>query len=348
MRVETIVPLNDWRAVPDVAKAAESAGYDGIGTAEIANDPFTPLALAALATERIRLSTGIVVAFPRSPMVMAQIAWDLQQHSGGRFALGLGSQVKGHIVRRFGVPWASPVPRMREYVEALRAIWRTWEKREPLRYEGEHYRLTLMTPEFSPRPSGLPPVPVMVAAVGPDMIRMSGRVCDGVRLHGFCTRTYLEEVALPRIEEGLRDSSRDRSRFEIWGGGFIATGADEEAVRKALDEARTRVAFYGSTRTYARVFSVHGLEDLGAKLHRMSVEGKWKEMPEQVSDDVLGLFVASGTYDTISKRIDERFGGLVDVITLPFAPGTPEGVQREIIQDVKRVPSPFDSYRTDW
>ncbi len=220
MRVETIVPLNDWRAVPDVAKAAESAGYDGIGTAEIANDPFTPLALAALATERIRLSTGIVVAFPRSPMVMAQIAWDLQQHSGGRFALGLGSQVKGHIVRRFGVPWASPVPRMREYVEALRAIWRTWEKREPLRYEGEHYRLTLMTPEFSPRPSGLPPVPVMVAAVGPDMIRMSGRVCrESRRAFGTPPASVRssrsgEEVSSRPVRMKMRSRSRS-TRCEL-------------------------------------------------------------------------------------------------------------------------------------
>ena len=173
-------------------------------SAEIANDPFVPLAFAAVATQRIELSTGICVAFPRSPMVVAETSWDLHAQSGGRFRLGLGSQVKGHNERRFSVPWSAPVPRLREYVESLRAIWRCWEKQEPLRYEGEHYRFTLMTPEFSPPPSGLPAIPVSIAAVGPDMLKLAGRVCDGVRLHGFATRKYLEEVALPQIEAGLR------------------------------------------------------------------------------------------------------------------------------------------------
>jgi probable F420-dependent oxidoreductase len=348
MRVETILPLDDWRAAMDAAKAAEAAGYDGAGTAEMAHDPFTPLAFAALATERIQLSTGIVVAFPRSPTVLASSAWDLQTHSRGRFALGLGSQVKGHIERRFGLRWTSPVARMREYVGALRAIWRCWELGEPLHYEGDHYQLTLMTPEFSPRPSGLPPIPVSVAAVGPDMIRMAGRVCDGVRLHGFCTRRYLEEVAIPQIDEGLARSGRERARFEIWGGGFIATGPDEDAVRKAVEEIRYRVSFYGSTRSYRRVFELHGLEELTAKLHRLSVDGKWAEMPRQISDEVLGLFAAIGTYDRIAQQIEQRFGGLVDVVTLSVPGTTPEGLQRELIQDIRRIPSPFEGHATDW
>jgi probable F420-dependent oxidoreductase len=237
---------------------------------------------------------------------------------------------------------------MREYVQALRALWRCWEKREPLRFEGEHYRLTLMTPEFSPRPTGLPPVPVTIAAVGPDMLRMAGRVCDGVRLHGFCTRRYVEEVAMPRLSEGLSKAGRDRARFEIRGGGFIAAGADEEGVRRAREEIRYRVAFYGSTRTYRPVFELHDLEDLGAELHRLSVQGKWKEMPGAVSDDVLDLFLASGTYDTVVGRIEERFGGLVDVVTLVFPAGTPVGVQRELVEDVRKIPSPFSGHPTDW
>jgi probable F420-dependent oxidoreductase len=348
MHVETIIPLDDWRGAAEAAKQAEAVGFDGVGTAEIAHDPFTPLAFAALATERVRLSTGIAVAFPRSPTVLAHTCWDLQLHSGGRFELGLGSQVKGHIERRFGVAWTAPVARMREYVQALRALWRCWEKGEPLRFEGEHYRLTLMTPEFSPRPTGLPPVPVTIAAVGPDMLRMAGRVCDGVRLHGFCTRRYVEEVAMPRLSEGLSKAGRDRARFEIRGGGFIAAGADEEGVRRAREEIRYRVAFYGSTRTYRPVFELHDLEDLGAELHRLSVQGKWKEMPGAVSDDVLDLFLASGTYDTVVGRIEERFGGLVDVVTLVFPAGTPVGVQRELVEDVRKIPSPFSGHPTDW
>ncbi len=337
MRVETFIPLDDWRSVGEAARAAEDVGFDGVVSAEIAHDPFTSLAFAALATRRVRLSTGIAVAFPRSPLVTAQIAWDLQAQSGGRFVLGLGSQVKGHIERRFGVPWSAPVARMREYVQALRAIWRCWEKGEPLRFEGEHYRLTLMTPEFSPRSTGLPEVPVTISAVGPDMLRMAGRICDGVRLHGFCTRQYLEEVCLARIQEGLERSGRERSSFEVWGGGFIATGPDEETVQKSLEETRYRIGFYGSTRTYGRVFELHGLQDLSAKLHRLSVEGRWKDMAREVPDDVLDLFVASGPYDRIARAIEERFGGLTDVVTIGFPSRTPQELQRDLIQDLKRI-----------
>src|SRR5208337_3037650 len=215
MQVQTTIPHADWRAIPRVAKAAEETGFDGLTTSEIANDLFIPLAFAALATERIQLATAIAVAFARSPMVVANLAWDLQLNSRGRLCLGLGTQVKGHNERRFSVPWGPPVPRLREYVESLRAIWRCWELGEPLRYEGQHYRFSLMTPEFSPPPSGLPPVPVTIAAVGPDMMRLAGRACDGVRLHGFCTRRYLEEVALPQIQEGLARSGRSRASFQI-------------------------------------------------------------------------------------------------------------------------------------
>jgi probable F420-dependent oxidoreductase len=348
MRVETLLPLDDWTAAAGAAREAEAAGFDGVSTAEVASDPFIPLAFAAAATERVRLTTGIAVAFPRSPTVMAHVAWDLQRQSRGRFELGLGSQVKGHIERRFGVRWTSPVSRMREYVEALRAIWRCWERGERLAYEGEHYRLTLMTPEFSPRPTGLPPIPIAVAAVGPDMLRMAGRVCDGVRLHGFCTRRYLDEVALPRLTEGLVRSGRSRAELEVRGGGFIATGADAEAVERARAECRTRVAFYGSTRTYAPVFELHGLSDLSAKLHRLSVAGKWREMAREVPDDVLELFLASGTYETIARRIEERFGGRVDVITLVFPGGTAAGPQRELIEEIRKIPSPFAGHRLRW
>jgi len=341
MQVVTVIPLDDWREVAPRARAAEAQGFDGLLSAEIAHDPFIPLALAALATERVQLSTGISVAFPRSPMITAQLAWDLQAESRGRFVLGLGSQVKGHIERRFSVPWAAPVSRMREYVEALRAIWRSWENGEALRYEGEHYRFTLMTPEFSPKPTGLQPVPVCIAAVGPDMLRMAGRVCDGVRLHGFCTRRYLEEVCATRIEEGLAKSGRERTRFEVSGGGFTATGPDEDAVRRALNEIRYRIAFYGSTRTYARVLVLHGLDELAEQLHRLSVEGKWDQMAKQVSDDVVQLFTASGTYPNIAAAIEKRLGGVVDVVWMDFPRAMPDELKREVIGEIQRIPSPF-------
>jgi probable F420-dependent oxidoreductase len=348
MRIETTLPLGDWRAVAPAARAAEQLGFDGLMASEIANDPFVPLGLAALATERVRLGTAIVVAFPRSPTVLAHQAWDVQVNSRGRFVLGLGTQVKGHNERRYGVPWSAPVPRLREYVAALRAVWRCWEKREPLRVEGEHYRLTLMTPEFSPPPSGLPPIPVTIAAVGPDMLRMAGRVCDGVRLHGFCTRRYLEEVAVPRVLDGLARSARPRSGFEIWGGGFVATGGDATEVAKSLDWVRYRVAFYGSTRTYAPVLALHGWEELGLKLHELSKRGRWHEMAALVPDSVLHEFVAAAPYGDLAAAVEKRFGGLVDSLALTAPVETEAGPFREALQDLKRIPCAFESFPPAW
>lgn len=344
MHVDWPLPLHDWSAAETAARRAEAIGAHGVTTSEIAHDPFFPLAFAAQATERVRLTTSIAVAFPRSPTITAHIAWDLQQHSRGRFVLGLGSQVKGHIERRFGVPWTAPVARLREYVEALRAVWRAWETRTPLRFEGEHYRLTLMTPEFSPEPTGLPPVPVVISAVGPDMLRMAGRVCDGVRLHGFCTRRYLEEVALPRLREGFERSGRERRRFEIWGGGFVATGRDTDELRRMTEWVRTRIGFYGSTRTYAPVLALHGWEDLSAELHRMSKEGRWNEMAARVSDDLVHEFAVIAPYGELASAVEKRFGGLVDAIAPVFPEDAPDGALREVMQDLQRVPRAFEGF----
>ena len=230
MRVFTSLPLREWREVGPTARDAEAAGFDALMTVELGHDVFAPLAFAALATERVELTPSIAVAFPRSPTVLASQAWDLQANSRGRFVLGLGSQVKGHNERRFGIPWSPPAPRLREYVQALRAIWRCWETRGKLNFQGEHYKLTLMTPDFSPEPTGLPMVPVTIAAVGEAMLRVAGQVCDGVRLHPLCSRRYLEEVCLPRIWKGMRRGGRSRVHFDIHGGGFVATGPDEASV----------------------------------------------------------------------------------------------------------------------
>jgi probable F420-dependent oxidoreductase len=256
--------------------------------------------------------------------------------------------VKGHNERRFSVPWSAPVPRLREYVESLRAIWRCWESGEPLSFEGEHYRFTLMTPEFSPPATGLPPVPITIAAVGKDMVRLAGRVCDGVRLHGFCTRRYLEEVALPRISEGLERSGRERRQFEVWGGGFIATGRTSDEVAKQLEWCRYRVAFYGSTRSYSPVLSIHGWDDLAAKLHEMSKRGQWQQMAAEVPDDVLHEFAAVAPYDQLVGAVEKRFGGLVDSIAIGFPDDTPEGLARDVIEDLRRIPQAFAGFPTGW
>src|SRR5260370_31832926 len=314
MRVFTMLPMRHWRDAGPFAAAAESAGFDALMTVELGHDVFAPLAFAALATGRIELTPSIAVAFPRSPTIMASQAWDLQANSNGRFVLGLGSQVRGHNERRFGIAWSAPAARLRDYVQALRAVWRCWEKGEKLDYQGEHYRLTLMTPDFSPEPTGVPMVPVTIAAVGEGMLRVAGEVCDGVRLHPLCSRRYLEAVALPRIEEGMRRSGRSRANFDVFGGGFIATGPDAKTVAEGMEWVRRRVAIYGSTRTYTPILALHGLEELGAKLPTMSLQGRSNEMAAEVSDDVVRIFAACGAYDEVAQAVEVRFGGLADAI----------------------------------
>jgi probable F420-dependent oxidoreductase len=280
--------------------------------------------------------------------VTAQLAWDLHVNSGGRFALGLGTQVQAHIERRFGVAWGTPGARMEEYVKAVRAVWRTWELGEKLKYTGEHYKLSLMTPEFSPRPSGLTPIPIYTAAVRPAMMRLAARVCDGVRLHGFCTRRYLEEVALREIDAELARVGKERSQFEVCGGGFVATGPNAEAVANTREMIRYRVAFYASTPAYRPVLSLHGWDDLGEKLHRLSVTGGWAQMPGLVTDDVLDHFVAQGTYDELPAAIEARFGGLTDTIELMMPSDLPPGGVREVLARVRAIPAPFVAHAREW
>src|SRR5262249_3992284 len=348
MRVFTMLPMRHWHEVGPFAAAAEAAGFDSLMTVELAHEPFAPLAFAALATERIELTPSIAVAFPRSPTVMASQAWDLQANSNGRFVLGLGSQVRGHNERRFGIAWTPPAPRLRDYVRALRAIWHCWETGENLDYRGEHYKLTLMTPDFSPEPTGLPMVPVAIAAVGEAMLRVAGGVCDGVRLHPLCSHRYLEQVALPRIADGMQRSGRNRNNFDVFGGGFVVTGPDEATVAQGLEQARKRIAFYSSTRSYLPILSLHGLDELGLKLRAMSLDGRWNEMAAEVSDEVVHIFAACGIYTEIVKAIELRFGGVADSIEMSFPAGTPAGMQRELLADIRRIPHAFAGFDTRW
>ncbi len=344
MRVMANLPQDDLRQVPDAARAAEAADYDTLLTAENKHDPFLPHALAALATERVELATSVAIAFPRSPMVVANAAWDLQIASRGRFVLGLGPQIRPHNERRFSVPWSAPAPRLREYVKALRAIWTSWQSGERLRFEGKHYTFTLMPPYFVPPSFDLAMVPVTLAAVGPLALRLAGEVADGVRLHGFCTGRYLDAVVLPLVQEGLARTGRERAHFEIAGGGFIATGADDAAVARTMEVARGRIAFYGSTPGYWPVLEMHGLRDLGRKLNSMSKEGKWTEMSREISDGVVHLFTAVGTHATIADAIARRFGGRVDALSLAANAGVPP----EVLSEIKRIPCAFEGFRTGW
>jgi probable F420-dependent oxidoreductase len=348
MRVFTILPLRHWRDAAPAAQAAEVAGFDAVMSVELRHDPFTPLALAALATEKVELTPSVAIAFPRSPTVMAHTAWDLQANSNGRFVLGLGSQVKGHNERRYGIAWTPPAPRLRDYVLALRALWRCWETGERLNFESPHYKLSLMTPAFAPEPTGLPMVPVTIAAVGDAMLREAGQVADGVRLHPICSRRYLEEVCMPQMEEGLRRGGRSREHFDIHGGGFVCTGPDEQSVVAEMDKTRARIGFYGSTRTYMPILELHGLGELGLKLHRMSVSNQWDKMGAEISDDVVRIFAACGTYDQLSRAIEDRFGGAADSVDIHFPPDAPPGLVRELVTDIKRIPHVFKGFDTNW
>ena len=348
MRILTTVPQDDLAAVPAAARAAEAAGYDGVVTMENRNEPFLALAVAAVSTQRVSLQTGIAIAFARSPMAVANVSWDLQNASRGRFVLGLGSQVRAHNENRFSVPWSPPAPRMREYVLALRAIWRCWQTGAKLDFRGEHYKLTLMTPNFTPASTGQPMVPVTIAAVGPAMLRVAGEVCDGVRLHGFCTRRYIDEVVMRELRTGMLKGGRAREQFEIAGGGFIATGPDEAAVAKMVEWVRYRVAFYASTPAYWPVLEVHGLHDLGRKLNVMSKAGQWDRMAAEISDDVVRLFAAIGTYRDIARAIEERFGRAVDTVSLSGGYGVHQEIPQDVIQDVRRIPGAFTAHPTGW
>ncbi len=348
MRILTTLPQDDLNDVPAAARAAEAAGYDGVVTMENRNEPFLALGVAAVNTARIGLCTGIAIAFSRSPMTVANAGWDLQVASRGRFVLGLGPQVRAHNEHRFSVPWSAPAPRLREYAEALRAIWRCWEKGEKLAYRGQHYKFTLMTPNFTPKSTGQPMVPVTLAAVGPAMLRVAGEVGDGVRLHGFCTRRYLDEVVTRELRAGMARSGRVREHFEISGGGFIATGPDEESVAQMVEWVRYRVAFYASTPAYWPVLEVHGLQELGRKLNVMSKAGQWDQMAAEISDDVVRLFTAVGTHRELVRAIEQRFAGVVDTVALSGGYGVRQDIPPDLIQDVRRIPIPFAGYRTDW
>jgi len=348
MRVFTPLPLSPWRDAAPAARAAEEAGFDAAMTVELGHDVFAPLAFAALATTRIELTPSIAVAFPRSPTVLAHQAWDLAANSAGRFVLGLGSQVKGHNERRFGIPWTAPAPRLADYIGALRAIWRTWEIRGKLDYHSAHYTLTLMTPDFSPEPTGLPMVPVTVAAVGEAMLRMAGRCADGVRLHPLCSRRYLEEICLPALDEGMRRAGRRREHFDIHGGGFVVTGPDEAAVARALEPVRARIGFYASTRTYRPILALHGREELCDRLHDLSVAGRWAELPGAIDDDTVRLFAVAAPFADLPAAIAARYGGAADSFDLKLPPGTPVGLARELLAEIHRIPHRFAGFDTAW
>jgi len=343
MRVFTTLPQDNLQKVPAAAQKIEAAGYTGVATQENKHDPFLALAVAGVATKKIELHTSVAISFPRSPMIAANIGWDLAASTGGRFTLGLGSQIRPHNEKRFSVPWSPPAPRMREYVQAIRAIWKAWKEGSKLAYEGKHYRFTLMTPHFVPEAYDAPLPRIGLAAVGPATLKVAAEEADGAKLHGFCTAKYLKNRIMPIISAGLEKTGRARENFEISGGGFVVTGKDDEAVARLFDWVRYRVAFYGSTPAYWPVFEIHGLGDLGRKLNAMTRAGQWNDMAKQVPDDVVHLFAAVGRHDQIAKAIAERLGGLVDAVGASANSAKPSDLPPDLLQDLAKIPTKYQS-----
>jgi probable F420-dependent oxidoreductase len=327
-----------WDTMRQQVRDAGELGYDAVLGVETQHDPFLALALAAQEPSKLELGTGIALAFTKSPVATAYIAWDLQAMSAGRLFVGLGSQVKGHITRRFAMPWSKPAQRMKDYVGAMRACWNSWQIGGSLDFHSEHYNLSLMTPNFSPPPVEKPDIPVMIAAVQPRMLQVAGEVCEGVRLHGIVTRRYLDEIALPNLRKGFVKSGRPQSEwdnFQISGGGFICTAPDQDALAQAVQKMKSTVAFYGSTRSYRSSFELDGWSRQAEELHQLSVQQKWTEMASLVSDEMVHAFAAVGTYGDIARVIKRRFAGVNRVMfEIPVRGERDKGVLKEIIQDL--------------
>lgn len=323
-------------AAGDAARKAERLGYDGCWSAEINHDPFLPLALAAEHTSDIELGTSIAVAFARSPMTVANLGWDLQEYSRGRLLLGLGTQIRPHIEKRFSMPWSSPARRMGEFVAALRAIWDCWRDGTRLDFAGDFYKHTLMTPMFCPEPHTYGAPKIFVAAVGELMTEMCGEVADGMIAHAFTTKRYFDEVTTPALLRGMAKSGRHRSGFEVSCPVFVVTGADEAEMAAASDGTRKQIAFYASTPAYRPVLDLHGWGELHTELHRLSRQGSWDAMGTLIDDEILAAFAVVAPIDRLAAALRQRCDGAIDRVMVGLPPTTPEATVTRFLDDVRR------------
>jgi probable F420-dependent oxidoreductase len=355
MKIEALLPLGkldpglraaaaplDVARVAEDARIAEELGYDGIVTEETKDDPFIILALAAQATSHVSLATGVAVAFPRSPAITALSAWTLARLSRGRFTLGLGSQVKGHIERRYGMRWSPAGPWLRDYVGALRAIWACWQDGTKLDFESEHYKLSLMVPLFAPVPLDHPAIRVELAAVNPYMCQVAGEVADGIRAHPVATPRYIAEVMLPAARKGMakagRSPGRDGAAFTMCVTPLVATAVDRAALAAAVRDVRARVAFYASTPAYLAAFETDGHGETARQLQALSRAQRWDAMPALVDDAMLDAYAVIGTYDEITAKLKVRYGALATHLefTMPLASPADADLVRDIVTDLRR------------
>jgi probable F420-dependent oxidoreductase len=322
----------------DIAKAVsrlERRGYDCCWTAEINHDPFLPLVLAAEHTTNIELGTSIAVAFARNPMTVANVGWDLQAYSQGRFLLGLGSQVQAHIEKRFSMPWSQPVRRMREFVVALQEIWSCWRDGTTLRFEGDFYTHKLMTPMFTPEPQPYAFPKIFVAAVGEAMTEMCGEVADGMLAHAFTTKRYFEEVTTPALLRGLERSGRQRSEFQLSAPIFVITGNDDSELAAGAVSTCKQIAFYGSTPAYRRVLELHGWGELHTELHRLSRAGEWDAMGSLIDDEILEAFAVVAPLDEVAAKIRDRCDGVIDRVLVGFPSSVPEETVSAVLRELR-------------
>ncbi|CAN5173297.1 MAG: LLM class F420-dependent oxidoreductase [Rubrobacteraceae bacterium] len=316
------------------ARAAEDLGFAGLWTSETKHDAFLPLAIAAKETRQIELGTSVAIAFSRSPMETAQTAWDLQDLSDGRFVLGLGTQVKAHITRRFSMPWDRPAARLREYILALRAIWESFQGGRSLQFEGEFYRHTLMTPFFDPGPIEHPEIPVYIAGVNTRLARLAGEICDGFHVHPFHSPEYVRQTVEPAIAEGAEGVGRNPEEVSLATSAFVIAAENEEKATEQRESIRSQISFYASTPTYRTVLEAHGWEEVGERLGTMAREKKWREMPALITDEMVAAFAVEAVPDEIGPALRERYEGLIDRVALylPFVPGERDEFWQTVVE----------------
>lgn len=330
------VDANPLPVAAELARAADVIGFDALWTPETGHNGFLPLVLAAEHTQRITLGTAVAIAFPRSPMVTAQIAWDLAAYAQGRFVLGLGTQVRAHIERRFSAQFDQPVARLRDYIGAVRAIWQSWQTGGRLNYRGEFFQHTLMTPFFSPGKIEDPNIPIYIAGVNTGLAQLAGEICDGFHAHPLNSDRYLREVLRPQLAAGAARAGRDPTACVVAGSAFVITGRDQASRERLRTFVRQQISFYGSTPTYRPVLECHGWSEIGDRLSQMAAQQRWAEMPALVSDEMLAAFAVEADPADLGAALLERYGGLLDRVALymPFVPGQMDDFWRKLVHDL--------------
>ena len=329
IKFDASLPPVSLSQIPAVAKAAEAAGFDSLWSSETVHDPFLPGALIAEHTSRLGFGTAVAISFARSPATLAYTAWDLSQASAGRFKLGLGTQVKAHIERRFGMPWPdSVVGKLREQIAAIRAFWRTWQEGEALNFRGDYYKLTLMSPFFNPGPIERPDIPIFIAGVNTGLASLAGEAADGFHVHPFHTPRYLSEVLLPAIEQGASRSGRSRSDAQVAVTAFVITRPEER------EFVRQQISFYASTPSYRPVMALHGWEQTAQELSSLAARGKWGQMPALIDDGMLEVFAVVAEAESLRQAVTQRYQGLADRLSLyiPYVPGERDEFWRHFLK----------------